>query len=233
MGRLAPTVPHPSSRDRTSIGCSWAEPERTAARRPPHRRVRRRDAAPSRPSGEKAARPRSLTSAVNGGPTPLICSPLVGRTRAALAEAANVVAKKPDVIEWRVDYFEGIADAKVVVDVAGVLRETAGDMPIIFTRRSVKGRGKIAIGDEEVRLYDAVGAAGSSTSSTSMGNDPAHVRECAEHARAGRGSSFHFLVSPGEFLVGASSRRAARRRRGGDATRSGRRPDALRRDGDG
>src|ERR1700693_2103875 len=91
-----------------------------------------------------------------GGETPLICSPLVGRTRERLlAEAANVVAKKPDVIEWRVDYFEGSADAKVVVDVAGALRKTVGDMPIIFTRRSVKEGGeKIAIGDEEVvRLY--------------------------------------------------------------------------------
>ena len=39
-----------------------------------------------------------------GGGTPLICSPLVGKTHERiLAEAAVVIAKKPDVIEWRVD----------------------------------------------------------------------------------------------------------------------------------
>jgi 3-dehydroquinate dehydratase-1 len=145
-----------------------------------------------------------------GGPTPLICSPLVARTRGRLlAEAANVVAKKPDVIEWRVDYFEGIADAKVVVDVAGALRKTAGDMPIIFTRRSVKEGGeKIAIGDEEVvRLYDAVGASGLvDFIDFEMGNDPGHVREVRENTRA-HGTklilSYHnFGYTPGrEFLV--------------------------------
>ena len=46
-----------------------------------------------------------------GGGTPLICTPLVGRTRErVLAEAASVVKKNPDVVEWRVDYFDGIAD---------------------------------------------------------------------------------------------------------------------------
>ena len=52
-----------------------------------------------------------------GAEIPLICSPLVGRTRERLlVEAANVVAKKPDVIEWRVDYFDTIADTAAVVD---------------------------------------------------------------------------------------------------------------------
>jgi len=46
-----------------------------------------------------------------GGDQPLICSPLVGRTRERiLAETASVVEKEPDVIEWRIDYFEAIAD---------------------------------------------------------------------------------------------------------------------------
>ena len=135
-----------------------------------------------------------------GGPTPLICSPLVGRTRERLtAEAGNVVAKKPDVIEWRVDYF----------DVAAVLRKAAGDMPIIFTRRSVKEGGeKIAIGDEGVvKLYDAVGASGLvDFIDFEMGNDPGHVREVRESTRA-RGAklilSYHnFGYTPGqEFLV--------------------------------
>ena len=145
-----------------------------------------------------------------GGPTPLICSPLVGRTRERLAaEAATVVAKKPDVIEWRVDYFDAIADAMAVVDVAGALRKAAGDMPIIFTRRSVKEGGeKIAIGDEDVvKLYDAVGASGLvDYIDFEMGNDPAHVAAVRASTRAHGAKlilSYHnFGYTPGrEFLV--------------------------------
>lgn len=145
-----------------------------------------------------------------GAEIPLICSPLVGRTRERLlVEAANVVAKKPDVIEWRVDYFDTIADAAAVVDVARAMRATAGDMPIIFTRRSIREGGeKIAIGDEEVvRLYDAVGASGFvDFIDFEMGNEAAHIREVRDSTRA-HGTrlilSYHnFGFTPGrEFLV--------------------------------
>ena len=144
-----------------------------------------------------------------GGETPLTCSPLVGRTRERLlAEAANVAAKKPDVIEWRVDYFEGIADANVVVDTGGAMRKAIGDTPLIFTRRSVKEGGEpIAIGDEDVvRLYDAVAASGLiDFIDFEMGNDPEHVRRVRESTRK-HGTrlilSYHnFGYTPGRDLM--------------------------------
>jgi 3-dehydroquinate dehydratase I len=145
-----------------------------------------------------------------GGEPPLICTPLVGRSRERiLAEAASVVAKKPDVIEWRVDFFEGIGDTQAVLDVARALRTTAGELPIIFTRRSTKEGGEpIAIGDEGVvRLYDAVGASRLvDFIDFEMGNDPEHVRRVRESTRA-HGTrlilSYHnFGYTPGrEFLV--------------------------------
>jgi 3-dehydroquinate dehydratase-1 len=145
-----------------------------------------------------------------GGETPLICSPLVGRTRErVLAEAANVIAKKPDVIEWRVDYFDAIGDTGAVLDAARAIREAAGDMPIIFTRRSVKEGGEpIAIGDEDVvRLYDAVGASRLvDFLDFEMSNDPVQVREVRERSRKQETRlilSYHnFGYTPGlEFLV--------------------------------
>jgi 3-dehydroquinate dehydratase-1 len=145
-----------------------------------------------------------------GGETPLICSPLVGRTRERLlAEAANVAAKKPDVIEWRVDHFEGIVDARTVVDVGRGLRASVGDAPVIFTRRSAKEGGEpIAIGDEEVvRLYDAVGASGLvDFLDFEMGNDPGHVQRVVASARSHGARvilSYHnFGYTPGrDFLV--------------------------------
>ena len=159
-----------------------------------------------------------------GGETPLICSPLVGRTHErVLAEAASVVAKKPDVIEWRVDYFEGIGDTAAVLETGRALRAAVGDAPIIFTRRSIKEGGEpIAIGDEDVvRLYDAVGASRLvDFIDFEMGNDPEHVRARArEHARAR--DAAHPLVPqlrlhagrriPGPAL--SRSRAAGRRRR--------------------
>ena len=145
-----------------------------------------------------------------GGETPLICSPLVGRTRErVLAEATIVDAKKPDVIEWRVDYFEGIADTAAVLDVAHGMRAAAADTPIIFTRRSTREGGEpIAIGDEDVvRLYDAVGASGLvDFIDFEMSNDPEHVRRVRASTRT-HGTrlilSYHnFGYTPGqEFLV--------------------------------
>ena len=122
-----------------------------------------------------------------GGGTPLICSPLVGRTRERLlAEAANVAAKQPDVIEWRVDFFAGIGDTAAVLDTGRALRAAVGDAPIIFTRRSVREGGEpIAIGDEEVvALYDAVGASGLvDFLDFEMGNAGDHVRRVRDGAR--------------------------------------------------
>jgi 3-dehydroquinate dehydratase I len=145
-----------------------------------------------------------------GGATPLICSPLVGRTRdAILAEAATVVAKQPDVIEWRVDYFGDIADTAAVLDAGRALRAAVGDAPVIFTRRSTKEGGEpIAIGDEDVvRLYDAVGASGLvDFVDFEMGNDADHIRRVRESARR-HGTrlilSYHnFGYTPGvDFLV--------------------------------
>jgi 3-dehydroquinate dehydratase-1 len=145
-----------------------------------------------------------------GGATPLICSPLVGRTRERLlAEAANVVAKRPDVIEWRVDYFEAIGDTAAVLDTGRALRAAVGDAPVIFTRRSIREGGEpIAIGDEEVvALYDAVGASGQvDFLDFEMGNDADHVRRVRDSARK-HGTrvvlSYHnFGYTPGvEFLV--------------------------------
>jgi 3-dehydroquinate dehydratase I len=145
-----------------------------------------------------------------GGATPLICSPLVGKTNARiLAEAATVIAKKPDVIEWRVDFFEGIGDTAAVLETGRGLRAAVGDAPIIFTRRSVKEGGeRIAIGDEEVvRLYDAVAASRLvDFIDFEMGNDAEHVRRVRESTRANATRlilSYHnFGYTPGvDFMV--------------------------------
>ncbi len=179
-----------------------------------------------------------------GGGTPLICTPLVGRTRErVLAEAASVVKKSPDVVEWRVDYFEGIADAAAVLDVARSLRAAAGDLPIIFTRRSIAEGGEpIAIGNEEVvELYDKVAASGLiDFLDFEMSNDAALVRRVRESAQQARHPG-HPVVSQLRLHARARLSRAAlpggrtpgggRGQGRGDATRSRRCVDASGGDG--
>lgn len=93
----------------------------------------------------------------------LICVPLVARTSAGVeAELAAVLPKKPDLIEWRVDFFEGIHDPARVLAVARAMKLAAGSIPIMFTRRaSHEGGETIGIVEEAVvSLYEAVAASG-------------------------------------------------------------------------
>jgi len=96
-----------------------------------------------------------------GGETPLVCTPLVGRTRErVLAEAAHILPKSPDLLEWRVDHFGAIADTATVIETLRELRRAAGRLPIIFTCRAKEGGGhRVPIGAKEVvALHEAVAA---------------------------------------------------------------------------
>ncbi len=96
---------------------------------------------------------------VAGGKVPLVCTPLTGETREAiLAEMATIVPKGPDIIEWRVDFFQAIASTQDVIEVAGAIREKAGGVPLILTRRSAREGGRnVPLSESEVvELYSRV-----------------------------------------------------------------------------
>ena len=96
---------------------------------------------------------------VAGGKLPLICTPLVGRTREeVLAEVAAVLPKSPDLLEWRVDYFAGLGDAQAVIDTARAIRAASGTTPVLFTRRSTREGGQaITVTEADVvHIHEAV-----------------------------------------------------------------------------
>ncbi len=99
-----------------------------------------------------------------GGPgRALVCTPLVGRSSAALkAELAAILPKRPDLIEWRIDFFGAIADQRQVLAAAAELRALAGSIPIVFTRRAEHEGGEPIPVDEAtvVELYAALCASG-------------------------------------------------------------------------
>lgn len=141
-----------------------------------------------------------------GGPRfPAICAPLVGRTREALlAEAAVVAAKQPDLIEWRADFFESIADAAAVAELAGRIKDAGKGIPILFTCRwSREGGEKIALSQAEVvSLHRAVCESGHvDFIDFEMSNEPDQVRQVRELSRANATQlilSFHdFQRTPG------------------------------------
>ncbi|MDO8418657.1 MAG: type I 3-dehydroquinate dehydratase [Rubrivivax sp.] len=96
---------------------------------------------------------------IAGGKLPLICTPLVGRTREeVLAEVAAVLPKAPDLLEWRVDFFAALGDAQAVIDTARAIRAACGDTPVLFTRRSTREGGQpITVTEANVvRVHEAV-----------------------------------------------------------------------------
>ncbi len=147
--------------------------------------------------------------AVSGGKFPLICTPLVGRTRdQILSELQLILAKKPDILEWRVDYFEDIGNAAEVISVAASIRQDAGGIPLLFTRRSAKEGGeKISLAEDEVvTLYQAVCESRCvDIVDFEMNNNPVHIRQVREVSKANDTKlilSFHnFSFTPGLELL--------------------------------
>ena len=125
---------------------------------------------------------------IGNGRFPAICMPVVGRSRdKLLPEVAAVAANKPDIIEWRADFFDGLADTAEVIAVAAQVRRAAAGIPLLFTRRSVREGGeRIALSEQQViELYRAVCAGGhADIVDFEMGNEPDHVREVRELSRA-------------------------------------------------
>ena len=92
------------------------------------------------------------------GTLPAIITPLVGKTRAAiLEEVAFIVPKKPDLLEWRIDFFEAIGDIPAVIETALAIRQAAAGIPVLLTRRSVTEGGQPLTIDEPavVAMYTA------------------------------------------------------------------------------
>ncbi|MGE4243962.1 type I 3-dehydroquinate dehydratase [Ramlibacter sp.] len=139
------------------------------------------------------------------GRLPAVCAPLVARDADALVEETVVVAgKSPDLIEWRVDFFEAIADTDQVLEAAWRIRQAAPGIPLLFTRRShIEGGQPIPLQEPRVlELYHAVCESGLvALVDYEAANEAEHVnRVCALARRCGVKLvlSFHdFSATPG------------------------------------
>lgn len=84
-----------------------------------------------------------------GDGIPKICVPIVGKTKEEILAAAKSFENvNPDVVEWRVDWFEGVFEFDKVEDVLKALRPALKETPLLFTFRTSKEGGEKAIDPE-------------------------------------------------------------------------------------
>ena len=78
-----------------------------------------------------------------GQGSPKIVVPIVGRTKdSILSSAGKIRAMKPDIVEWRCDWFSGGCDIAYVKDVLKDLRQALGEIPLLFTFRTAEEGGE-------------------------------------------------------------------------------------------
>ncbi len=83
-----------------------------------------------------------------------ICVPVCERTVEEVITALKEILILPvQIIEFRADWFDGVFDPEELSEVLKQIRETAGEIPVLFTFRTAKEGGEKEITD---LMYDAV-----------------------------------------------------------------------------
>lgn len=74
---------------------------------------------------------------------PKICVPVTAKTKKEIWKEAEELKNHPfDMVEWRADFFEGLADPEEVQEVLKELRKILGEAPLLFHGAERSGRRK-------------------------------------------------------------------------------------------
>lgn len=139
----------------------------------------------------------------------MICTPLVGQTKEKIVgQLEQVLLKQPDVIEWRVDFFEHVDDTEQVLDVVDTVKKEIGDKPLIFTLRSVREGGHpVSLTDEEAIALNAEVCRRTAAEyvDCELSNDPEHIRYlrkvAADNGKLVIGSFHDFNMTPSRDVL--------------------------------
>jgi 3-dehydroquinate dehydratase-1 len=97
----------------------------------------------------RPTRPIPARSGVLGAGRPMVCIPLVGKNRGEIiAEAENIPAIAPDIIELRVDAWDFIEDVSASAGMVRSVRSIVKDTPMILTCRGDWEGGFKKVSDE-------------------------------------------------------------------------------------
>ena len=89
---------------------------------------------------------------------PKICISLTGKNREEIIEEMEIVKKSnPDLIEWRVDFFEESDNPERVCEMLGTINDSFKQIPVLFTFRTKEEGGEKSIMSEDyVKLLKEV-----------------------------------------------------------------------------
>lgn len=89
---------------------------------------------------------------------PKICIPLTGKNREEIIEEMEIVKKSnPDLIEWRVDFFEESDNLERICEMLGTINDSFKQIPVLFTFRTKEEGGEKSIMSEDyVKLLKEV-----------------------------------------------------------------------------
>ncbi len=78
----------------------------------------------------------------------LTCVPLISKdVDSLIRDAKETCREKPDILEWRSDFFLTISDPEKVAQAAQALRQAVGDVPVLFTPRHPAENGNTDLSD--------------------------------------------------------------------------------------
>ena len=91
---------------------------------------------------------------VFGEGRPKICVPITGRTREEIAlRTAELKAAKPDLAEWRADWYEEVFDGEKLEATLAWLREELGELPLLVTFRTREEGGEQSVSSEDYAAF--------------------------------------------------------------------------------
>jgi 3-dehydroquinate dehydratase-1 len=95
------------------------------------------------------SQPIVMGKTVLGDTSPVICSPLVAKTRdAVISEAKTVKDLNPDMVEVRADFWNFIENTDEAIAALRDIRKIIGDTPILLTVRIASERGAKEVSDK-------------------------------------------------------------------------------------
>ncbi|WML51767.1 type I 3-dehydroquinate dehydratase [Neobacillus sp. PS3-12] len=90
-----------------------------------------------------------IKNLIVGEGTPKIIVPLIGKTKEQIIDEAELVKElRPDVVEWRVDFYEEVENLAAVKELLVDLRNLFADELLLFTFRTHKEGGNKEISNE-------------------------------------------------------------------------------------
>lgn len=91
---------------------------------------------------------------VFGEGRPKICVPITGRTREEIAlRTAELKAAKPDLAEWRADWYEKVFDREKLETMLTWLRKELGELPLLVTFRTREEGGEQSVSPKDYAAF--------------------------------------------------------------------------------